>query len=89
MGALGWIRYCGREADPCGMTTRNASYQTRQELVGVMGEPALQLKAAAKPGWLTMAPLARKWSGECGSWRTWVRTVSGRAFSHQFWAKAM
>ena len=56
-------------------------YQTRQLSVGAIGEPFLQLKAAANPGWLTMAPLARKWSGEWGSVRTWLRTCSGRVFS--------
>ena len=35
-------------------------YQTRQFLAGVMGWPSLQPKAGPKPGWLTMAPLARK-----------------------------
>ncbi len=36
-----------------------AGYQTRQLCAGVMGEPALQENAAAKPGWLTMGPLVR------------------------------
>ena len=39
-------------------------YQTRQLLAGTMGVPLAQPKAVAQPGWLTMAPLARKWSGE-------------------------
>jgi hypothetical protein len=62
------------------------SYHTRQLSFGTMGVPTLHPKAEAKPGWLTMAPLARKWLGEWGSVRTWLRTLSGRAFSHQFWA---
>ena len=62
---------------------------TRQLVAGTMGVPCLQPKAVAKPGWLTMAPLARKWSGEWGSVRTCWRTCSGREFSHQFCAKAM
>ena len=64
-------------------------YQTRQLSSGTMGDPFLQPKAAAKAGWLTMAPLARKWSGEWGSVSTCARTASGREFSHQFCAKAM
>jgi ABC-2 type transport system ATP-binding protein len=36
------------------------AYQTRQLLTGAIGAPFLQPKAGAKPGWLTIAPLARK-----------------------------
>ena len=61
-------------------------YQTRQLVAGAMGVFGLQAKAGAKLGWLTMAPLARKWPGECGSVRTWLRVLSSRSFSHQFWA---
>ena len=48
---------------------------------GAMGAPALQPKAAAKPGWLTMTPSTRMWSGEWGSVSTCERTASGRVFS--------
>jgi hypothetical protein len=64
-------------------------YQTRQLLAGVMGLLALHEKAGPKPGWLTMGPSTRNWSGECSLVRVWVRSDSGRSLEHQFWAKAI
>ena len=64
-------------------------YHTLQLSTGTIAAPFLQLNAAANPGWFTIAPFARKWSGECPSVSTWFLTCSGRAFSHQFCAKPM
>ena len=79
LGALR-LRAARSAQDDCRSVVRS-SYQTRQLLAGTMGAGFLQLKAEEKPGWFTMTPSTRNWSGECGSVRTCWRIASGREFS--------
>src|ERR1700721_2410557 len=51
-----------------------------------MGCPVLQPKAWRNSGMLTTTPLARMRSGECGSTRTAMRSISGRSVDPHFCA---
>jgi len=64
-------------------------HHTRHAFAGTIGEPFLHPNTAANPGWFTITPSTRKWSGACSLVSVCARTASSREFSHQFCAYAI
>ena len=65
------------------------TYQTRQLLSGVMGEPALQLKALPNSSKFCTVPSVRHFPELWGSVLARTRATCSVRFSHQTWPKLM